>query len=66
MTRIQFTRDTVPLREGGDYKTGQIVELSDASANHWLGRQAAVPYVEPPKAEPKADRPESKADAKTK
>ena len=47
MKKIQFVRDTDQEREGGEgWKTGDVVELVDRSAERWIARSAARVYVE--------------------
>lgn len=45
MHRYLFTRDTLPREGKRAFKAGEVVELSAASARHWLNRQAIVLYV---------------------
>ncbi|MGB0970439.1 MAG: hypothetical protein ACPGVG_05685 [Mycobacterium sp.] len=40
MPRITFTRATTE-GEGGDHKPGDVLECSEASAQHWIRRGAA-------------------------
>lgn len=61
MKLVKFVRNTDPAREGGAYKAGQIVELSDASARRWLNRSAAIDWT---KGIHPDDAAEAKAEAK--
>lgn len=55
--RIKFTRDYAVKAEGGEkYAAGQEVEVSEASARHFINRRAA---------EEVKDKPPAKAAAKT-
>lgn len=58
-TKIRFVADRVVKDHNGRiidrFKQGQVVELSDASARHWLNRQIAV--LVPPKGAAAADEP---------
>lgn len=59
MPQIKFTRDTLE-HEGEPHKTGDVLDCSEASAERWVLRDAAVPYTEP-KAKAVQAPPEDKA-----
>lgn len=40
--RIKFTRAYKVKPDGPEYKQGQVVEVSEASAQHFFNRRAAV------------------------
>lgn len=40
--RIKFTRAYKVKPDGPEYKQGQVVEVSEASAQHFINRRAAV------------------------
>lgn len=61
MKRIKFTRAyQVKAKDGETYEAGQVVELNDASAKHFLDRGAAVEAGDEPR-RPEPRRPEPKA-----
>lgn len=42
MPRIKFTADySVRAKDGPHYKSGEVVEVNDASANHFINRGVA-------------------------
>ena len=56
MPKIRFLRDYVVKKPGGNvYKLGDVVEVSEGGAQHFIRRHAAELFTEPPvKPKPKA------------
>ena len=55
--RIKFTRDyTVQAHDGPTYREGQIEDMADRAALHFINRNAAVEITDE---EPKASEPET-------
>lgn len=48
--KIRFLEDRKVLDAvGTEFKKNSVVDVSEASANHWITRGVAEPYVEPVK-----------------
>ena len=63
MVSVKFLKDyTVKAENGATYKKGEVYEMSDAGASHFVNRQAAEIFVaeKKPKKKPKA-KPKPKA-----
>ncbi len=55
--RIEFTADTNPELQGGDFKKGAFLDCSPASGHHWIRRGVAVEVAAKPAPTLKAGRP---------
>jgi len=49
MVTVEFQRDTSEEKEGAEFESGAIVDMSDASAARWIRRGAAIEVVKPKK-----------------
>ncbi len=63
--KIKFLTDRQVVAQGKvveKFKAGQVKELSDASAYHWLNRGVAEIYAKPVKPKPEAPEEAGEAD----